>query len=237
MNGRQGWEEQSANWVRFARAPGHDAYWYYRNAFFDEIVPPPGLMTLEVGSGEGRVARDLHSRGHRTVALDGSMTLVRSATVLDPVRRYILGDAVALPLADGSIDVAVAYNSLMDFDDLSGAVSEVSRVLSDDGTFCICITHPIEYSGGFDSENADAPYTLRDSYFGVRRFDQTVTRDGITMRFRGWSRPMEDYFSALFAAGFVVDELREPVPSTDEGRYARWHRYPMFLHVRAAKRA
>jgi hypothetical protein len=55
------------------------------------------------------------------------------------------------------------------------------------------------------------------------------------MRFQGWSRPMEDYFSALFAGGFVIDKLREPVPDTEEGRYARWHRYPMFLHIRAIK--
>jgi hypothetical protein len=62
-------------------------------------------------------------------------------------------------------------------------------------------------------------------------------RDDITMRFRGWSRPIEDYFSALFDAGFVVDALCEARPNTDEGRYARWHRFPMFLYLRAIKRA
>jgi hypothetical protein len=33
--------------VRWARAPGFDAYWYYRDEFFDSIVRPPGARTLE----------------------------------------------------------------------------------------------------------------------------------------------------------------------------------------------
>ena len=35
----------------------------------------------------------------------------------------------ALPFDDRSFDLVVAYNSLMDFDDMPGAVSEAGRVL------------------------------------------------------------------------------------------------------------
>jgi hypothetical protein len=51
------WEQESGNWLAWARTPDHDAYWRYRDAFF-ALVPPPGRATLEVGCGEGRVARD-----------------------------------------------------------------------------------------------------------------------------------------------------------------------------------
>ncbi len=235
MDDRAAWEREAENWVRFARSPGHDAYWYYRDAFFDHVLPPARGVTLEIGSGEGRVTRDLTVRGHRVVSVDGATTLLRHARELDQAGRYVLSDSVALPVLSGSVNTAVSYNALMDFDDLRGAVREVARVLTDRGRLCICITHPVEYSGGFDGEAVDALYLLRDDYFGTRRFEATVVRNDITMTFRGWTRPMQDYFAALFDAGLVVDLVREPVPSTREGRLERWHRVPMFLHIRAVK--
>jgi ubiquinone/menaquinone biosynthesis C-methylase UbiE len=34
----------------------------------------------------------------------------------------VVGDAGALPFGDGTFDVVVAYNSLMDMDDMPGAM-------------------------------------------------------------------------------------------------------------------
>ena len=69
-----GFEERAQGWLAWAGTPGHDAYWTYRDAFF-ALVPEPGAATLEVGCGEGRVARDLVARGHRVTGLDASPTL------------------------------------------------------------------------------------------------------------------------------------------------------------------
>lgn len=236
MGNREAWELEADNWLRWARAPGHDAYWHYRDGFFDAVVPPPGRLTVEVGCGEGRVARDLATRGHRVVALDGSPTLLGHARRVDQAGRYVVGDAGALPLGDGRADVVVAYNSLMDFDDMPGAVREVGRILEPGGAFCICITHPILDVGGFADAAADAPYRLRGRYFGSRPFDDTARRGGLTMRFTGWSHALEDYFGALRGARLVVEDLREPVPATAGFDDGRWHRYPLFLQLRAVKR-
>jgi hypothetical protein len=73
-----GFEERAQGWLAWARTPGHDAYWTYRDAFF-ALVPEPGAATLEVGCGEGRVVRDLVARGHRMTGLDASPTLVGAA--------------------------------------------------------------------------------------------------------------------------------------------------------------
>ena len=43
------WEREAENWVRWARTPMHDSYWYYRDAFFEKIVPPAGRRTIDVG--------------------------------------------------------------------------------------------------------------------------------------------------------------------------------------------
>jgi SAM-dependent methyltransferase len=84
--------------------PGHDSYWFFRDLFFDAIVPTPGRLTLEVGCGEGRVARDLARLGHTVVALDAWPTLVAKAAAADPAGRYLLADAAALPFPDACFD-------------------------------------------------------------------------------------------------------------------------------------
>jgi SAM-dependent methyltransferase len=233
VDNRQSWDAEADNWLLWARTPGHDAYWYYRDAFFDRIVPPPGRLTLEVGCGEGRVTRDLVERGHTVVSLDGSRSLLGHALAADRSGRYVLADAGRLPLADASVDQVVTYNALMDFDDMAGALSAMWRVLEVGGALSICIVHPMFDAGRF-SETGDA-YILTGDYFGKRSFEETVTERGLTMTFKGWSYPLEDYFSALTGAGFVVASLREPRPTSGADNYALRARYPMFLHVLARK--
>src|SRR5438132_7763571 len=77
------WEREAENWVRWARQPGHDAYWSYRDSFFEEVVPAAGRHTLEIGCGEGRVSRDLAARGHRVSGVDLSPILARHARDAD----------------------------------------------------------------------------------------------------------------------------------------------------------
>jgi SAM-dependent methyltransferase len=234
-----GWEGRADQWLRWARTPGHDAYWRYSPLFFDSIVPAPGRLTVEVGCGEGRVARDLARRGHTVLALDTSPSLVRHARAADPDGWYLWADATRLPLADASADLVVAYNSLMDVDDMPAAVAEAARVLEPGGSLCICVTHPLGDAGRFASRDPDAPFTIEGAYLGRRRFEMDVERDGLRMSFRSWCYPFEDYARALEAAGLLIERLREPAATpadvaTDPG-YRRWQRLPMFLFMRAVK--
>jgi ubiquinone/menaquinone biosynthesis C-methylase UbiE len=236
VDNRAAWESEADAWVKWARTPGHDAYWQFRTAFFNDVVPQPRRRTLEVGCGEGRVARDLVARGHEVTAVDGSPTLLRHAVDADSKSRYCLADSVALPFKDASFDLAIAYNSLMDFDDMPTALQEIARVLEVDGHLCICMPHPFLEAGSFENASTDAAYRLTKSYLGSRTFDSIEERDGLSMHFTGWSRSLEEYVAALATAGYVIEDLREPVPESRNGRYERWHRYPMFLNLRACKR-
>ncbi|MFN2638430.1 MAG: methyltransferase domain-containing protein, partial [Gemmatimonadaceae bacterium] len=80
----------------FARS-GEDVYAAEIAPPFFELVPPPGRATLEVGCGEGRVARDLKKRGHRVTAIDASPTMRRLAEEADPDSTYLLADSADLP--------------------------------------------------------------------------------------------------------------------------------------------
>src|SRR5438477_2084036 len=113
MSNQAAWEEQARNWVEWTRTPGHDVFPYFAPSFFDGIVPPPTAgLTLEVGCGEGRVARELTARNHTVIAVDASPTLVRYAREADSRSAYLLADATLLPFADATFETVIAYNSL-----------------------------------------------------------------------------------------------------------------------------
>jgi SAM-dependent methyltransferase len=236
-----GWEREAENWVRWARTPGHDAYWYYREPFFERIVPSPGRQTLEIGCGEGRVARDLARHGHKVIAVDASPTLVRYAQEADPNSRYLVADATSLAFPDEAFDLVVAYNSLMDVSDMPAAVHEAARVLEAGGRFCICVTHPLSDAGTFGSYEPDAAFTISGSYLAQRPYEGHFERDGLQFTFRGQCYLLEDYAKALEDAGFLIEMLREPAAdataAAERPSYRRWQRLPMFLHLRAIKRS
>ncbi len=234
------WELEAENWVRWARTPGHDAYWDYAPIFFDEMVPAAGRQTLELGCGEGRVVRDLTKRGHRVVGLDASPTLLGHARGSDPSGRYVLADAARVPFTDETFDLVVAYNSLMDIEDMEAAVREAARVLETGGRLCVCVTHPINDAGVFASREPDAAFVIDGSYLDKRPFEGTFERDGLRITFRGWVYPLEAYGRALEEAGFVIEAMREPPASAAaverEPSERRWQRVPAFLFLRATKR-
>jgi SAM-dependent methyltransferase len=224
----QGFEDRAQGWLAWARTPGHDAYWTYRDAFF-ALVPTPSRATLEVGCGEGRVSRDLVARGHRVTGLDASPTLLRAASAADPASRYVKGVAEALPFPDGAFDLVVAYNSLMDVADMPAAVGEAARVLAPGGRLCVCVTHPMADAGTWVDETH---FAITEPYLERRDMHVPVERDGLQFVFEGPACPLQDYVAALEAAGLAIEAIREPADPAG----GRWARVPMFLMWRAAKR-
>ncbi len=222
-----GFEEHAEGWLAWARTPGFDAYWTYRDAFF-ALVPAPGEATLEVGCGEGRVARDLADRGHRVTGLDASPTLLRAAAEADPGATYVEGDAQALPFDDASFDLVVAYNALMDVRDMPAAVAEAARVLRPGGRLCACVTHPMQDA---EAERGSETAAFVDDYLEPRWLTIPIERDGLAFTFEGWAFPLEAYTRALEDAGLLIEALREPADPAG----GRWARVPMFLMWRAVR--
>lgn len=174
------WEPEAERWVRWARTPGHDAYWYFRDAFF-ELVPPPGRRTIELGCGEGRVARDLAERGHHVLGVEPSRTLARHARAADDVGAYVVADGAAVPAASGAFDLVVAYNSLQVVADMRGTVREAARMLRTGGHLCVTVSHPAMDLGRFIEGDGGIAFTVRPGYFeslARRRHD----RDAGTQR-------------------------------------------------------
>ena len=168
-------------------------------------------------------------------ASDAVAELFAEAKDWDSAHDYVTAPAAALPLADASFDLAVAYNVLMDVEDVPAALREARRVLKPDGVQIISIVHAIFDHGRFDGDAPDAPFVLEGGYFGRQRFEGAEERDGLTMHFVGWSQLLENYAAALAAAGFAITSLREPTPKLDgtDERLRQFERVPLFLWLKA----
>jgi SAM-dependent methyltransferase len=235
---RQAWEENAAAWVEWARTPGHDSYRRFHRDLFLEILPPPSGRTLDLGCGEGRLARDLAALGHDVVGIDLSPTMVAAAREAAPEMELHVADAAALPFGDAAFGLVVAFMSLQDVDDLPGTIREAARVLTPGGQFCLAIVHPFSSAGKFTEREADAPFVIEGSYLDQRTTDLAVERDGLAMRFVSRHTPLETYVDELAAAGLLLERLREPkLPEAgfNDASSRRWQRIPLFLHLRAVK--
>lgn len=235
MSLRDAWEAEASNWVAWARTPGHDSYWRFHRDRFLQLLPAPSGLTLDLGCGEGRLPRDLKALGYRVVVgVDASPTLIEHAKAADPDGDYRLADARELPFVDASVQLVTAFLSLLDMDDMEGAVAEAARVLVPGGHLCAAVVHPINSAGKFESSARDAAFVIRDSYFEPRRYADTLERDGLRMTFTSWHRPVEAYFRALESAGLLVERLVE-IADTTRPPGDPWQRLPLFLQFRALK--
>jgi len=160
--------------------------------------------------------------------------VVEAAAEVGSAHDYAVADAAALPFASERFERVVAYNLLMNVADVPASLREMARVLRRDrGELVLSLLHPIAEHGRVEGDGPEAPLVLTGSYFGRQRFEDTFERDGLRMRFAGWSQPLEAYADALAQAGLAISALREPKADTVTGPLQPWTRWPLFLWLRA----
>jgi SAM-dependent methyltransferase len=237
---RAAWERNAADWIRWARDPaeldGH--YVRYHRDLFLELLPEPPARVLDLGAGEGRLARDLVQRGYDVVAVDASPSMVAAAHEAAPEMEIHEADAASLPLPDGSFDLVLAFMSLQDADDLPGAAREAARVLVAGGHLCLAIVHPVNSAGEFFAREADAPFVVYGSYLDESYYVDELERPGHRLLLESVHRPIGTYLDALTDAGLLIERFREvalPEHADAKPYSPRWRRIPLFLHVRAVK--
>lgn len=157
-----------------------------------------GVDRGDSGSGD-----DVADRAPAAVIDDDSGTI---AADLD----LVAGDVAHLPLAADVADLAVSAYAFQWVPDLAAVFAEAARVLRPDGVFVFGIPHP--FYTVFDPETGE----LDRSYFDDG--PQRVAVDGVDADEVLHRRRLGDVHGALRAAGFVVDEIREP-GSADPAEY------------------
>lgn len=132
----------------------------------------PGDVVVDFGCGAGTYAvpaAQAVGESGAVHALDcdaDRMAPVRGVATRAPALRPILGDGTtAIPLADGSCDVALVYDVLQKLDDRARLLREAHRVLRPGGVLSVYPMHldPAEVRALVE----DAGFTFRDDFAGL----------------------------------------------------------------------
>ena len=211
MHNEAQWERH-ADWWQRAYSEGADA------EYEDQILPLVARQVqgarriLDVGCGEGQVARRMASTGAEVVGLDPTAAQVEVARARAGGPRYLQARAEALPCRDGSFDTVVVCLALEHVDAFEAAIAEVARVLEPGGRFVLLLCHPLLQAPGsawIDDRILGEMYWRVGAYLeDERRFHEVAP--GVDLLFV--HRPLSRYVHALGRAGLLIDDMIEEAP-------------------------
>jgi SAM-dependent methyltransferase len=231
------WEEHAGWWID-GFTDGADP------EYAEQILPIAAAelagfrRILDVGCGDGQIARLLSSTGARVVGVDPTWNQLSVAAERGGGAAYVRAGAAGLPFADGVFDAAVACLVFEHIDDLDGAVAEIARVVQPGGRFTLMLNHPLLQTPGsalIDDHMVDPPeqYWRLGPYLPEAAFVEQVEL-GVFVRFV--HRPLSRYLNALADHGFVLEHMDEPAPPAGfldrAHEYAEAAHFPRLLHLR-----
>jgi SAM-dependent methyltransferase len=171
-----------------------------------------GKRVLDLGCGTGSAAIAFAQQGAIVIALDNDdsgLARARARAEQAEVKvEWRTGDLADLAfLRAESIDAAFSAEAVAGVDDAARLFRQVQRVLKPNGPFVFSYAHPMSLC-------VDAAGVVSRSYFDPGPID--VERDGEPVRIH--VRDVGEVFTELGRAGFRVDTILEPRPSTPGAR-------------------
>ncbi len=197
------------------------------------------LDVLDLGCGEAEFGQELLGRGIRSyVGLEASEKMASLAEErLKGLNAGVVRSTIeAYDFAPTSFGLIISQLVLHYIQDLLTTFEHIYRTLEPGGRFIFSVEHPVITSCSQSlriSERRTA--WLVDDYFKTgERSHPWMGKEVIK-----YHRTVEDYFSTLQEAGFIVETLRESCPrrehSVDAEEYERRLRIPLFIFFAARK--
>lgn len=186
---------------------------------------------LDLGCGNGYLSRRFSKEGARVTAIDSSDSMIERAKAHDPSNKLGITYAVSNSndlefLHDESFDIVFANMSLMDIDDVKGAIKEVARILRKSGRFVASLSHPCFDNGRNSSWVLER--TLQDGELETRMYRKirayrTNSSEEYAWKIsenekawtRGYHRPLNWYARVLKLYGLAITALEEPEPTVE----------------------
>jgi 2-polyprenyl-3-methyl-5-hydroxy-6-metoxy-1,4-benzoquinol methylase len=175
-------------------------------SLFRLIGPVERGRILDLGCGQGRIARTLGRRGNDVVGVDVSAELLDIARADETNRiSYVHADVCTTQWWDGDpFDGVVSSMALMDIDDLDGAVSTAATTVRPGGWFAWSIIHPAFPGIG----EIRASWPTGGSYFDEGWWN--TGGDGVRGRVGSNHRTLSTYLNAMLMHGFALQATDEP---------------------------
>jgi len=233
------WEQHAEWWQREFSAGGDAEY-------ADQILPLVARhladvrRVLDVGCGEGQVARHLAALGVEVVGVDPTWSQVSVARDRAGGPRYARARADSLPCRDAAFDSVVLCLALEHVDAFEQALAEVARALAPGGRFVLVLCHPLlqaPSSGWIDDRVTGEHYWRVGQYL---HDDVVVDEVAPGVAFRFIHRRLSRYVHAMGAAGLLIEDMEEPPPASrlvaEVWDYPEARTIPRVLLVRARRR-
>jgi len=234
---RRLWEEHASWWIE-GFTEGADP------EYEDQIIPLAVTeqggagRVLDLGCGDGQIARALASSGVSVVGVDPTTNQIDVAAERAGGPVFAQAGAAVLPFSDGAFDGVIACLVFEHIDDVDAAIGEVARVLRPGGRFTFMLNHPLLQtpgSGWIDDHMVDPP----EQYWRVGPYlveAETVEQVELGVHIRFLHRPLSRYLNALAAVGLVLERMDEPAPPerflAQAPEYFDAATVPRLLHLR-----
>ena len=224
MNTKQRWELLAPEYIEALRKKGKGDYLRYRllTPHLMRILGPlKGRAVLDIGCGDGHLARRMALKGARVWAFDWMEPLI--ARGLEEERRRALG--ITYTVADASerfpfppiFNLVVANMVLKDMRRIQTTVGEVYRVLCHGGRFVLSILHPCfsmnvsqwQARRTITGKSRKVTFEIEAPYTSCLSFLKTVS--GSRAEIVHFHRPLSYYVQLLRKSGFLFSGLWEPV--------------------------
>jgi len=213
------------------------------------IAPKPGLKILEIGCGEGFIARALAGAGASLTACDISPELIEIAKKKSKGIEYKVSKAEKLEWVGAHVyDVVLAVLTLQNMEKVEPVFQGVARALTKDGRLIFVLNHPAfripkATAWGYDEEKS-IQYRRADAYLSGRRetIDMHPGKSGNKSVTYSFHRSLQDYMKALKASGFAITRLEEWIShrTSEKGPRERAENtarkeFPLFMMIEARK--
>ena len=199
--GRKLWREAEPSW----------GIWSIPEADVQILPDVAGLDVVELGCGTGYVSAWLARRGARPVGVDPTGAQLAGARrfqeELDQAFPLVCAAAEALPLRDGSFDLAISEYGASIWSDPYRWVPEAARVLRPGGQLIFLVNGTLLMLCAPEEDGVAASDRLLRDYFGMHRFEWPS--DSSVEFHLGYG----DWIKLLRANGFEITDLVELRPA------------------------
>jgi SAM-dependent methyltransferase len=195
------------------------------------------LRVLDLGTGEGQVARLAAANGAWVVGVDPTAAQIKVAAQRGGGVTYLRCGIDPLPFSDASFDTVMVCLVLEHVEFLDAAFDEIARVLAPRGKLLVALNHPLLQtpgSGWIDDQILGEQYWRVGPYLIDDVSDEEVQK-GVVLPFV--HRPLHRYLNGLAERGLFLTRMEEPAPPP--GFLALAHEYvaaasiPRLMFLRA----